>query len=183
MNANQFARSLFAVACSLVALTTTVFAADTDSPSANTEIAALKAEVEQLRALLPGQAHAMVDVDYNFANLWFASAKHNWPLATFYLNETRSRIGWTVRLRPIRKLGAGQDLDLRPLQAAIEQTGLAQIKTALENHDNKAFVVAYRTTMGQCHACHVASEKPYLQPHIPEHPASQMIDMTPAMNR
>ena len=29
--------------------------------------------------LLPDQSHAMVDVGYHFANLWFAADKENWP--------------------------------------------------------------------------------------------------------
>src|SRR6266568_2288679 len=33
----------------------------------------------------PDQSHAMVDVGYHFANLWFAADKGNWPLAKYYL--------------------------------------------------------------------------------------------------
>jgi hypothetical protein len=46
----------------------------------------------------------MVDVDSSTRHLWFAGKAQNWPLATFYLNETRSHLNWTVRLRPVRKL-------------------------------------------------------------------------------
>ena len=34
----------------------------------------------------------MMDVDYHFANLWFAGQSKNWPLAQFYLNETRAHL-------------------------------------------------------------------------------------------
>src|SRR4051812_23606399 len=37
----------------------------------------------------PDQSHVMADVGYHFANLWFAAEKQNWPLANYYLSETR----------------------------------------------------------------------------------------------
>jgi hypothetical protein len=36
------------------------------------EIVKLKAELEQLKGRLSSQSHAMMDVDYHFANLWFS---------------------------------------------------------------------------------------------------------------
>ena len=71
------------------------------------DVAELKAEIEALKGMLPSQSHSMVDVEFQFANLWFAGKNQNWPLATFYLNETRSHLNWTVRLRPVRKLSNG----------------------------------------------------------------------------
>ena len=68
------------------------------------DVNALKAELEALKALVPSQSHAMMDVDYHFSNLWFAVVNENWPLASFYLNETRSHLRWAVRIRPVRRL-------------------------------------------------------------------------------
>jgi hypothetical protein len=149
------------------------------SPDA-TQIAALKAEIEQLRGQLPSQSHAMTDVDYQFTNLWFAAEERNWPLATFYVNETRSHIEWTVRLHPVRKLASGQDLDLRPFLQAIEQSGLTDIRAALDKHDINAFKAAYQNTLKECYSCHLASEKPFLRPGIPAAPATHIIQMHPA---
>src|SRR5205085_4542592 len=56
------------------------------------DIAALQAEVARLKSVASDQSHAMVDVGYHFANLWFAGEKKNWPLAKFYFDETRSHI-------------------------------------------------------------------------------------------
>jgi hypothetical protein len=144
------------------------------------ELGALRAEVEALKRLLPSQSHAMADVDYHFSNLWFAAKRQNWALAEFYLNETRSHLGWTVRLRPVRRLASGQDFDLRPVLQGIEATGLAEIKASIERRDLGNFEAAYRNTMALCYGCHVAAEKPYLRPHIPETPATHMIDLRPA---
>lgn len=167
--------TLAGIVCTL----TSAPAAEPDAAADRSELVALRTEVDQLKNMTPSQSHAMADVDYHFANLWFASRYRNWPLAVFYLNETKSHINWTVRLRPVRKLASGQDLDLRPLLQAIELSGLTQIRTALDKHDVKAFESAYRVTMSECYACHVASEKPFLRPRVPESPATHMIGMRP----
>ena len=61
-------------------------------PAPAGDVAELKAEIEALRGMLPSQSHSMVDVEFQYANLWFAGKNQNWPLATFYLNETRSHL-------------------------------------------------------------------------------------------
>src|SRR5436190_19375125 len=45
---------------------------------------ALELEVNRLKGLVPDQSHAMKDVAYHFANLWFAGEKKNWSLADCY---------------------------------------------------------------------------------------------------
>jgi hypothetical protein len=144
------------------------------------DVGALKAEIDALRALVPSQSHAMADVDYHFSNLWFAAENENWPLAGFYLNETRSHLNWAVRIRPVRRLSSGGPLELRPMLQGIENSGLASVKAALEKRDRSAFEQAYRQTMNECFACHQAAEKPYLRPHVPESAASRMIEFRPA---
>ena len=146
------------------------------------DAAALKADIEALKQLVPSQSHAMADVDYHFANLWFAAQSANWPLAAFYLNETRSHLNWAVRIRPVRKLSSGQEFDLRPLLQGIENSSLARLKSAIDGKNLKSFDAAYRQTITDCHACHKLAEKPYLRPHIPEAPATRMIDMKPAID-
>ena len=150
-----------------------------NSDTQSSEVAALKAEIAELRGAVPSQSHAMMDVDYHFANLWFAAQKANWPLANFYLNETKSHLNWTVRLHPVRTLANGQDLLLAPILKAVEQTGLAQLKAAIDNKNHKEFVAAYRETIAECYGCHRAAEKPFLRPQIPERAATQIINMQP----
>ena len=50
--------------------------------------------------MLPDQSHVMKDIAYHFSNLWFAAQAQNWPLAGFYLNETRSHLKWAVSPAP-----------------------------------------------------------------------------------
>jgi hypothetical protein len=150
---------------------------------AQSEVQALKAEIESLRRQLPDQAHAMTDVDYHFSNLWFAAQKENWPLAEFYLNETRSHLNWAVRLRPVRRLSSGAELDVAAILKGIEQGALGELRNAVSRKDAETFNTAYRSMLNSCHGCHVAAEKPYLKPHVPEAPASRMIDFSPAVTR
>ncbi len=155
--------------------------APTAAPAAGeqAEIAALKAEIELLKGMLPSQSHTMIDVEYHFANLWFAAQNRNWPLATFYLNETRGHLNWAVRVRAVRKLADGRELDLRPILKGIEESSLAQLKTAVDKQDSPAFESAYRQMLTQCHACHQAAEKPFLRPQVPVTPPAVIIDMQP----
>lgn len=146
------------------------------SPSDTT---ALKAQIDTLRGLVPSQSHAMADVDYHFANLWFAAKNSNWPLAEFYINETKSHLNWAVRIRPVRRLSSGAELDLRPVLQGVESSSLADLRVSIGKRDHKAFETAYRQTLGACYACHTAAEKPYLRPHIPEAPGTRMIDLRP----
>jgi len=141
------------------------------------DVAALKAEIETLKGMLPSQSHTMIDVEYHFANLWFAAKANNWPLATFYLNETRGHLNWAVRVRSVRKLANGSELDLRPILKGIEDGAFANLKTVVDKHDAAAFEPAYRTMLGQCIACHEAIEKPFLRPDVPKSPPSALIDM------
>lgn len=149
-----------------------------DAPQS--DIAALKSEVDALKRLVPSQSHAMADVDYHFSNLWFAAQNANWPLAGFYLDETRSHLNWAVRIRPVRRLSSGGQLDLRPILQGVESSGLSSVRASLEKRDKNAFEQAYRQTMNECFACHQAAEKPYLKPRIPESASSRMIDFGPA---
>ncbi|HET8698936.1 MAG TPA: hypothetical protein VFO94_15725 [Gammaproteobacteria bacterium] len=147
------------------------------APDAEAEIAALKAEIAELRGMLPSQSHTMMDVEYNFGNLWFAGRNGDWPLATFYFNETRSHLNWAVRVRSVRKLANGSELDLRPILKGIEDSALANLKTTIDKQDVAAFEPAYRAMLTQCHACHEAAEKPYLKTQVPSEPPSVLIDM------
>src|SRR2546426_6990110 len=131
------------------------------------EIAKLKAELEQLKGRLPSQSHAMMDVDYHFTNLWFAGQSKNWPLAQFYLDETRSHMRWAVRIIPVRRIPGGE-IDLRGLLEAVDKSGLAEISKAIADKNSEGFAGAYRRTLEECYSCHKPSDKPYLRPRIPE---------------
>lgn len=151
----------------------------TQPPPNAINVAALRAELDAVKAQVPDQAHAMADVGYHFTNLWFAGQRKNWPLAKFYLDETRSHLNWAVRLKPVRKTTAGLDIDLRGILQSLENTQLPAVRTAIDGKDSDKFVSAYRLTLEACYACHNTSEKPYLRPQIPEQPAAPIINFDP----
>jgi hypothetical protein len=142
------------------------------------EIAAFKAEMELLKGKLPDQAHVMKDVGYHFANLWFAGQKENWPLARFYLDETRSHLKWAVRIIPVRKTKAG-DLELKGILDAVDNSLMSEIQKAIEAKDIARFTNSYRLTVEGCYSCHKASEKPFLRVQIPIHPEAAGINFDP----
>lgn len=156
-------------------------AAFAQNPTAKSEptVAALQAEVDQLKKVVPDQSHAMHDVDYHFANLWFAGQQGNWPLAQFYWSETRSHLRWAVRIIPIRKDNAGKEVLLEKILESVENSPLKQLHEAIEAQDRGKFTAAYEFMLTGCHSCHKASDKPYLRPRIPDHPATPMINFDP----
>ena len=85
----------------------------------------------------------MIDVGYHFTNLWFAGQHGNWPLAQFYLDETRSHLRWAVRIVPVRRTRTG-DVELRGLLEAVDTAGLAQIGKSITDKNLAAFASAYR---------------------------------------
>ena len=150
-------------------------------PAANPENndgAALRAEIERLKSIMPGQSLAMTQVAYNFNNLWFAARAGNWPLAQFYFGDARGRLRWALRITPVRKISTG-NLELEPFLDALEKTQLAKLGETIMAKDVKQFEAAYRATLEGCHACHTASEKPYLELQVPTTPAEPMIHFAP----
>jgi hypothetical protein len=164
--------SCFLLGCSVAAAAAT--AQPATPPAAADDTAALRAEIERLKSIVPGQAFAMTQVAYNFNNLWFAAHAENWPLAQFYLSETRVRLRWALRITPVRKISTG-DLTLQPILDTLEQDALAKVGEALTAKSVPQLESAYRETLNGCHACHAASEKPYLELQVPAAPAEPMM--------
>jgi len=149
----------------------------TKTPEASTA----QPEPSSLSGLLPDQSHAMVDVGYHFSNLWFAADKQNWPLAKYYLQETRSHLSWAVRLHPVRTITSGAEVDLKGILQAIDNSFLTEIDGAITNKDTGKFKTAYRQTLEGCYACHKACEKPFLRPQIPSAPSVSILNFDPTV--
>ena len=139
------------------------------------DVAALQAEVERLRSIMPGQWFAMTQIGYNFSNLWFAAHEENWPLSQFYFNETKVRLRWALRITSTRKISSGE-IALTPILEALEANQLAALEQSLAARDVQRFESAYRAMLDGCNGCHAASEKPYLRLQIPRAPAEPLID-------
>ena len=139
----------------------------------------LEARIKALEALIPDQAHIMADVGDHFTNLWFAGTADNWPLADFYLNETKSHLRWAVRSIPIRKDNKGRDINLTAILEAFESSQLTGLKRTIDGKDRTAFETVYKESLTVCYSCHKASDKPYLRPRVPAEPESRIIHFDP----
>jgi hypothetical protein len=98
-------------------------------------LASLQAEVERLKQVVPDQSHAMSDVDYHFANLWFAGKAENWPLADFYWKESMAHMKWAVRIIPVRKDNAGKEVKLEDILKSIENSPYTQMGEVIKQKD------------------------------------------------
>jgi len=160
----------------------TVAEAPEPAPPAETssEVAALKAEIERLKGMVPDQSHAMKDVAYHFANLWFAAQKNNWPLAEFYWAETRAHLRWAVRIIPVRKDPQGNDIRLADILDPIEKTALEEVHKTIREQNGAQFPAVYTQMLESCYACHVAAGKPFLRLQIPQQPEVPIMRFDPA---
>src|SRR2546426_12826187 len=110
-----------------------------DQPNRSLEVTKTPSAPSTNNGVLPDQSHSMVDVGYHFANLWFAADKENWPLADYYLSETRSHLRWAVRIHPVRKTKAGAEIDLKGILDAVDNSFLTEMGTAITNKDSAKF--------------------------------------------
>jgi hypothetical protein len=139
----------------------------------------LDARVKALESLMPDQAHIMADVGDHFTNLWFAGTAANWPLADFYLGETKSHLRWAVRRIPIRKDNQGRDINLGNILEAFENSQLTQLKGVIDRKDRPGFERIYKESLTVCYACHKAADKPYLRPQVPTEPETRVLNFDP----
>lgn len=147
------------------------------------KIEELEAEVKRLASIAPTQSHVMADTAIQAGSLWFAAQKENWPLATFYFNETRGRIRWTIRINPTPKVsGKDETVDLQGIFDGIDTGVLTPLKAAIDAKDRAAFETNYRLLLESCYACHKSSGRPHLRPMIPTVPPQPIINPDPAAN-
>ena len=145
----------------------------------STRITALELEVNRLKGLVPDQSHAMKDVAYHFANLWFAGEKKNWPLADFYWSETRSHLRWAVRIIPVRKNAEGQEIRLQEILEPIEKSALEDVHKAISSKDTAHFESSYKQMLNSCYACHLAAGKTFLRLQVPTQPEVPIVKFDP----
>ena len=151
------------------------------SPAARSQTTTedLAARVKAVEDLIPSQSHMMADVGDHFTNLWFAGRAENWPLADFYLSETKSHLRWAVRRIPIRKDNQGRDVNMGNILEAFENSQLTQLKGTIDGKDKAGFEKVYTESLTVRAQRHKAAELPYLRPRIPAEPASRIMNFDP----
>ena len=151
--------------------------AQQNSPQANP--ATMPADLAHLKDIIPPNSHPMVEVGMFAANLWFAGQKRNWPLANYYLNETRNRIRWEVHLNPGPKGPDGNPVDMQSIFDGIDNGTLPKVRKAIEMKDSKEFTVQYKRLLEECYSCHKAAARPYLRPMVPVSGAQPILNLDP----
>jgi len=149
------------------------------APPAPMTPAQMQAEIERLKTLVPSYSHPMQDVAINWASVWFAAQKKNWPLARYFYNEARSHIAWTVRINPNARVD-GEIVDLKSIYDAIDTSSLMDVRTAIEKQNSMQFVAAYKTMLESCYSCHKAAGKPMIRPQVPTSSALSVVNYDPA---
>ena len=137
------------------------------------------ADVQHLKDITPPMSHPMVDVGFNATNLYFAGQKKNWPLANYFLNETRNRIRWETDLNSGPKGTDGKPLDMKSIFDGIDNGSLTQLKNAIAAKDSKQLGESYKHLLEECYSCHKAAHRPYLRPQIPMEAAQTIINADP----
>src|SRR5665213_3630975 len=89
------------------------------------------ADVQHLKDITPPMSHPMVDVGFNATNLYFSAKKKNWPLANYYLGETRNRLHWETSLNPGPKGTDGNPVDMKSTFDGIDNGSLTKLKLAI----------------------------------------------------
>jgi len=153
--------------------------AQAETPKSAPDLEAMQADITHLKEVVPSQSHTMTDVGYQFANLWFAGKQKNWPLAEFFLNESRQHIAWTIRIRPVRRDASGGAVDIKGIFEGISNGPLKELTQAIQSKNEMQFQTTYKQMLDACYACHQASGKPFLRPIIPQSPPQTIIDFEP----
>lgn len=135
----------------------------------------LPADVARLKDITPPNSHPMVEAGMFAANMWYAGEKQNWPLAGYFLNETRNRIRWEVHLNPGPKGADGNPVDMQSIFDGIDNGTLSQVRKAIDAKDGKQFAASYKNLLEDCYSCHKAALRPYIRPMVPAAGGAQPI--------
>jgi cytochrome c553 len=152
-----------------------------DSSRQDAQIAALKAEVEALKAAPKGPAAApaqgpelgaqMLELQIRHARLWQAVQARNWVLAQFQLAELRESFAGVVETNG--EHAALQPQRLAEVLPAMTDPALEQLQEAIDAHDAAKLDAAYDALGAACTACHAASGHGFL---VIQRPRTPMLD-------
>ena len=135
--------------------------------NSNPNMAALEAEINQLKAavddLKPGLGEIMGVIQQHHAKLYYAGTKRNWPLADYELGEIQESLDDAVKNYPQGFKGA----PVANLIPSLTKASLGQVHTAIENKDEKSFLVAFGSLSAACSNCHEAANHPFVKIQAP----------------
>lgn len=145
-------------------------------PETATQIAALRAEIEQLKAARavpalaapPELGQQMLELQIRHARLWQAGQSQDWLLTQFQLAELRESFSAVVELNG--EHAALQPQLLAEVLPAMTGPALKQMQEAVDANDEGKFEVAFDALSNACTACHAASDHGFLVIQRPRTP-------------
>jgi hypothetical protein len=148
----------------------------------STEIAALRAEIDQLKARpvtasaasaapAPELGQQMLELQIRHARLWQAGEARNWMLSQFQLAELRESLNGVVELNGDH--AALQPNRLAEVLPAMMDPALKQMQGAIDAQDGPGFDAAYDAVSSACTGCHAASDHAFL---VIQRPQTPMLD-------
>lgn len=152
-------------------------------PSDNSELAALKAEIAELRArpaaepAPPELGQQMLELQIRHARLWQAGEAGNWMLTQFQLAELRESIKGVIELNGDH--AALQPERLAEVMPAMLDPSLKQLQQAVDAQDRSKFDAGYDALSKGCTACHEASGHGFLVIQRPRTPVLDNLRASP----
>ena len=157
-----------------------VAACQQPDPKQAADIAALKAEVEALKAAPkaavaaarpPELGEQMLGLQIRHARLWQAGQSRDWVLAQFQLAEMREAFAGVVEAN-------GEHASLQPQRLAevlpaMVDPALDQMQAAVDAHDGAKFDASFDALSAGCNACHSAAGHGFL---VIQRPTAPFLD-------
>jgi hypothetical protein len=131
----------------------------------NTALEAKIADMEKtIDDLKPGLGEIMGVIQQHHAKLYYAGTKANWPLAGYELDEIQESLDDAMKFYPKFKDVSAPLTELIP---TITKASLAQVRTAIEQKNEKSFVRAFGALSLSCSNCHAAANHPFVKIQAP----------------
>ena len=160
-----------------------------DDNARQREVAALKAEIEALKAAKPGAAAPaegpelgaqMLELQIRHARLWQAGQARNWVLAQFQLAELRESFSGVVETNG--EHAALQPQRLADVLPAMTNPAMDELQAAIDANDGAKFDAAYDSLSAACTGCHQAAAHGFLVIQRPKTPVLDNLRAEPTPN-
>lgn len=112
---------------------------------------------EALARHLRGLDVAMVEIDYRYSELYWASEDGNWPYAAYQRDKLRLAMDLALERRPGRAASAESFFD----------PALEGVREAVEAQDPALFAERFANLTAACNACHAAEQVPSFEVRQP----------------
>lgn len=127
-----------------------------------------KITLDQLGLTQPGMARLMAELGPRMHRLYYAAKAGNWPLARYFLNESRSLLKISVVVRP----------KYEEAMAAFLADDVPPVVRAIDDRDWPAFERAFAAMIERGNRYHGEFGKPWIRWRTPEQPPADL-DLEP----